>query len=69
MLSGEATHDNFIVFGLTQSGIEPTIYRTRGEHASHYTTDALFIYIYGEGKQKTTDLPQVTDKRFHVMLY
>ena len=39
MLSGEATHTNYIVFSLTQSGIEPTIYRTRGEHASHYATD------------------------------
>jgi hypothetical protein len=23
------------IFGLTQSGLEPTIYRTRGEHANH----------------------------------
>jgi hypothetical protein len=36
MLSGEATHINFIVFGLTRLGLEPTIYRTRGEHANHY---------------------------------
>jgi hypothetical protein len=41
MLSGEATYTNFIVFGLTQPGLEPTIYRTRGEHANHYTTDAV----------------------------
>jgi hypothetical protein len=41
MLSGEATHTNFIVFGLTRLGLEPTIYRTGGEHANHYTTDAL----------------------------
>jgi hypothetical protein len=27
---------NFIVFGLTQPGVEPTMYRTRGEHANHY---------------------------------
>ena len=40
-LSGEATHINFIVFGLTRPGLEPTIYRTRGEHANHYTTDAV----------------------------
>jgi hypothetical protein len=38
MLSGEATNTNFIVFGLTRSGLEPTIYCTRGEHANHYTT-------------------------------
>ena len=34
MLSGEATNANFIVFGLTLSGLEPTIYRTLGEHAA-----------------------------------
>ena len=52
---GEATHTNLIVFGLTRPGLEPTICRTRGERANHYTTDAfpslslysyLYIYIY-----------------------
>jgi hypothetical protein len=38
MLSGEATNTNFIVFDLNQSGLETMIYRTRGEHANHYTT-------------------------------
>jgi hypothetical protein len=28
-----------MVFGLTRSGLEPTIYRTR-EHTNHYTTNA-----------------------------
>ena len=37
MRSGDATNTNFIVFGLTRSGIEPTIYRSRGEHANSYT--------------------------------
>jgi hypothetical protein len=32
--SGEATNANCIVFGLTRSGLEPTIYRTRSEHAN-----------------------------------
>ena len=32
LLSGEATNTYFIVFGLNRSGLEPTIYRTRGEH-------------------------------------
>ena len=41
MLSGEATKTNFIVFGLTRSGIEPTTCSTRGEHTNHYTTDAF----------------------------
>jgi hypothetical protein len=29
------------LFGLTRPGFEPTIYHTRGEHANHYTTDAV----------------------------
>ena len=37
----EARNTNFIVFGLTWSGLEPTIYLTRGEHANHYITDAV----------------------------
>ena len=28
-----------LVFGLTRPGLEPTIYRTRCEHANHYATD------------------------------
>ena len=28
-----------LVFGLTRPGLEPTIYRTRGEHTNHYATD------------------------------
>ena len=44
VLSGEGTHTNFIVFGLTGSGMEPTIYHTRGEHANHYTTDAVSTF-------------------------
>jgi hypothetical protein len=32
----------FIVFGLNRLGLEPTIYRTRGKHANHYATDAVF---------------------------
>jgi hypothetical protein len=42
MLSGEAINTNLIGFGLTQSGLKPTIYHTRDEHANHYTTDAVF---------------------------
>ena len=41
MLWGEATHINFIVFGLTRLGLEPTIYCIRGQQATHYTTDAV----------------------------
>jgi hypothetical protein len=46
MLSGEATNTNFIVFGLTPSGLEPTVYRTRGEHANHCTTNAV-LQLFG----------------------
>ena len=45
VLSREATNTNFIVFGLTRSGLEPTIYRTRGEHTNHYTTDAVSLKL------------------------
>ena len=38
MRSGEATNTNFIVFSLTRTTLESTIYGTRGEHANHYTT-------------------------------
>ena len=41
VFSGEATNSNFIIFGLTRSGLEPTMYCTRGEHVDHYTTDAI----------------------------
>ena len=41
VLSGKATTTNFIIFGLTRIWLEPTIYRTPGEQASHNTTDAV----------------------------
>jgi hypothetical protein len=47
MLSGEATNTNFIVFGLTQPGLEPTIYRIWGESTNHYTPDAFNIVVCG----------------------
>ena len=33
---GEATNANFLVFSLTWTGLEPTIYHTQGEHVNHY---------------------------------
>jgi hypothetical protein len=36
---------NFIVFVLTWPGLEPTIYPIWGEHANHYTTDAVLIIV------------------------
>ena len=48
MSGGEATnmYTNLIVFGLTQPGLKPTIYRTWGEQPNHYTTDAVTNYSY-----------------------
>ena len=40
----KATNDNGIVFGLTRSGLEPTIYHTRDEHTNHYATDAFVFF-------------------------
>jgi hypothetical protein len=43
--NAEATNTNFIVLGLIRLGLEPTIYRTRDEHANHYATDAVHTTI------------------------
>ena len=44
-LAEKQLYTNCIVFGLTRSGHEPTIYRTRGERANHYTTAAVFLNV------------------------
>jgi len=46
ILSREATNTHFIVFGLTQPVLEPTIYHTRGVQSNqfYYTTDAVEVY-------------------------
>ena len=33
-------------------GLEPTIYHTQGEHANHYTTDAVYYIEYLLDKMK-----------------
>jgi hypothetical protein len=46
MLSGKTSNTNFIVFfDLTRQWLQPTINRTRDEHAIYYTTDAVDIII------------------------
>ena len=45
VFSGEATNTNLIDFGLTRPRLELMIYRTRGEHANHYTIDASLYKI------------------------
>ena len=47
MLREKATFTNFIVFGLTRSGLKSTIYCTRGEHTNHCITDAVQV-AFGE---------------------
>jgi hypothetical protein len=37
LLIEEETNTNFIAFGLTQAGLEHTIYHTRGEHTTYVT--------------------------------
>jgi len=37
----DAANTNFIVLGLTRPGREPTICHIRGEHAHHFTTEAV----------------------------
>jgi hypothetical protein len=37
----QQNNTNFIVFGLTWLGFEPTIYCTQGYHANHSTTDVV----------------------------
>ena len=43
MLSVEATHTNFKVFGLTRPRLELTNYRTQGKHANHEAIDAVHL--------------------------
>jgi hypothetical protein len=40
-----ATNANCIGYGLTGHGIDRMIYRIRGEHANHHTTDAVLYFI------------------------
>ena len=65
MLSEKATHTNCLVFGFPRLGLEPTIYRTRGEHGNHYTSDEPTIYrTRGEhGNHYTSDEPTIYPTR------
>ena len=45
VLSWEATNTNLTVFVFTRPGLEPTIYRTRDEHVTHYVTDAVLTWV------------------------
>jgi len=41
MIRVEAAISKCIVFGITGSWLEPSIYSTRGEHVNDYTSDAV----------------------------
>ena len=41
----EKQQNNYIVFDLTPPVLEPPFYRTLGEHAYHYNTDAASGWI------------------------
>ena len=44
--------------GLTRSGLEPTIYRIRGEHATDYTTDESLWWAFLVCFSANTDIVQ-----------
>jgi hypothetical protein len=56
MLIGETIHTNFIVFSLTRYGPEPMFNHTRGEHASHYTSDAVGLFLIRTYTMNTIDV-------------
>jgi hypothetical protein len=62
VLSGEATNSNFTVFILIRSGVKPTIYYTRDEHAKHYTTDAV-------GRLRSLVLHHIQHYAINIMVY
>ena len=45
MLSGDAAHSNCLFFGFTRSGLKHTLYRTRVEHANHYSSQVEKLQI------------------------
>jgi hypothetical protein len=61
---------NFKVFGLTRPGLEPKLFRTRCEHANHYSTDAIpkiYTCICVHGKKKM--YKQWCTKHYTTVLY
>jgi hypothetical protein len=45
VLRGETANENAIVFDVAQLGLEHTIYRSRGEHTNHDTTDSVLSIL------------------------
>ena len=63
MFSGDATNTYFIFYVLTRSGLEPTIYPTRGEHANQYATDAAKLSFDHADYPATLILISLRNKR------
>jgi hypothetical protein len=64
VLRGETTNTNFVVFGLTRPGLEPTIYGTQDEHTNHYATEAVRLLKGLKGvinSRKSTDRQENVD--------
>ena len=51
VLSGEARNTNLIVLGLTRTGLEPKINRTRGEQLT--ITPPMWLYMYSKSAIKS----------------
>ena len=66
MLSGEATYNNFIVFGLALPGLETTIYHTGGKHTNHYATDAVMnLCVVQDYIKKRFKIPKGLSEAVH----
>ena len=46
----EKQNTNFLAFGLTRFGLEPTIYGSQDEHANHVITDAVSFTVTSQRK-------------------
>ena len=44
--SGESANTKFIVFRLTRPVLKSPFYCIRGEHANHYTADAVELFYF-----------------------
>ena len=51
LILNKSANTNFIVFGLTWTGLEPMMYYSWGKYATHYTTDVI---CRSKGKGLTT---------------
>jgi len=60
--SGETANSNLIDFSLTRQELEAMIYHTQGEHANHYTTDAI-----SSAKDSLNNKTAFTQKKYPYM--